>query len=66
MKTFLLVVYFFTADGQSVIVDGWHPLPLPSIERCLAGKQNIKNYLDQTGLPDRYIGYAVGCIEEEI
>jgi len=66
METFLLILIFYTAQGHPTIVEGWHPMAIPSLERCESGKQNIQDYIDQAGLPERFIEYSVHCVKKEM
>ena len=65
---YLLTVIFFNLNGEPYTRDGWHPIEVPTIERCEKGKQNIEEFID-AGIADggfRDIsGYEVRCVEKE-
>lgn len=65
MKTlYFITVIFFNTLGEPVILDGWHPLEVPTMERCEAGAENVREYIDMLmrdgGLPD-YTRFEVTC-----
>ena len=67
MKVWLLTVFFITLDGDKVILDGWHPIEVPTLERCEKGKQNIEEFIDAVILDgglSEFTDYEVTCEEK--
>lgn len=65
MKTlYLITVIFFNTLGEPVILDGWHPLEVSTMERCEEGAENVREYIDMLmrdgGLPD-HTRFEVTC-----
>ena len=50
--------------GEPSIIDGWYPFEVPTMERCEAGAENVREYLDTLmkdgGIPD-YTRFEVTC-----
>ena len=63
---YLLTIFFINLANEPVMLDGWYPLELPTVERCEAAKKRIEEYIDLMIEDDqiRYItGYEVSCTE---
>lgn len=65
MKTlYFITIIFFNASGDPVMVDGWYPLEVPTLERCEAGAKRADEYLREItkdGLLVDYTGFEVNC-----
>lgn len=65
---YLLTVIFFNLNGDPYTRDGWHPIEVPTLERCEAGKSRIEEHIDASiadgGFRD-ISGYEVVCVEKE-
>ena len=65
---YLLTVIFFNLNGEPYTRDGWHPIEVPTIERCEKGKANIEEFIDASIADDGFTdisGYEVLCVEKE-
>jgi hypothetical protein len=64
IKYFITVIFFNTV-GEPVILEGWHPMEVPTLERCEAGAENANGYLGtlmKDGIiPTEYTGFEVIC-----
>ena len=67
MKVFLIVVTFFTADGQALFIDGWYPFEVPTLERCEQGRRRVDDYIKETfKFNDVIVDYSVTCEQVEV
>lgn len=67
MKLFFIVVAFITADGEKLLIDGWYPLEVSTLERCEQGKERVDNYIKETfKFNDVIVDYSVTCEQVEV
>jgi hypothetical protein len=62
---YLLTVIFFNLDGEPYTRDGWHPIEVPTIERCERGKARIEEHIDASIIDGGFrdiSSYEVTCI----
>jgi len=61
---YLLTILFLNLTNEPVLLDGWHPIELPTLERCEKAKVRVEEYIDLMIKDDqiRHInGYEVTC-----
>lgn len=62
---YLLTVIFFNLNNEPYIRDGWHPIEVPTLERCEKGKQRIEEFIEAAKLDGGFqdiSDYKVQCI----
>ena len=54
---YLLTILFLNLFNEPVMLDGWHPIELDTLEKCETAKVNVENYLDTLKMKN----YTVTC-----
>lgn len=62
MKFWLLTILFVTAEGNQVLVDGWHPTQQPSKEVCEERLNFLNEYMETQPI-DPYVDYITECTQ---
>ena len=64
IKYFITVIFFNTV-GEPVILEGWHPMEVPTLERCEIGAERANEYIGtlmKDGIISTdYTGFEVIC-----
>ena len=61
---FFITIIFFNMAGEPYYEDGWYPLEVPTLERCEAGAENVREYLaliTKDGKLEGISGFDVTC-----
>jgi hypothetical protein len=70
MKTlYFITIMFFNASGDPVMVDGWYPLEVPTLERCEASAKRVEEYLQamtKDGKISNFSSFEVTCEVKQI
>jgi hypothetical protein len=62
---YFITIIFFNIVGEPVILDGWYPIEVPTLDRCEDGAERANEYiatLMKDGfIPADYTGFEVTC-----